>query len=435
MPNIVKTRSDRVRMDTEYCVGYRPDSAVNLADLYGSANILHSKSTGYVDSVRTSTRSLSPSDWKRRIARSENATSYVKFEHSVYSPGSGEFGMISKDSGITNWALVKGTPIYDINQYNHQGDIDNVTNTNNIGFLRRCREIQNRFSGGVFLGELRETIKMIASPGKAIVKALERHQKLMKQALRGRFHDVSYSEIYGPRKGTPTKRVRETAKFVSDSWLSFKFGISPLLSDLDSGMRATAEYFEYAPREYVSYKTTSRKASHGTRVDFAQGDLRYTMLTSSETFTKVTTRGAVKLDGPNQSNPSIQKHFGLSWQDAILTGWEIIPYSFVVDYFLNVGECLEAALFPQSLISWSNRTIDVNGSGVNTVLPDSVRQVWLGSAKTQIIYTGDPSLRYSRRSIERVSNPLLVPALRFRVPGAESTQWVNLGALLGGRLS
>lgn len=36
---------------------------------------------------------------------------------------------------------------------------------------------------------------------------------------------------------------------------------------------------------------------------------------------------------------------GVSWGDVALTGWELIPWSFLVDYFTSIGDYLNAVVF------------------------------------------------------------------------------------------
>jgi hypothetical protein len=51
------------------------------------------------------------------------------------------------------------------------------------------------------------------------------------------------------------------------------------------------------------------------------------------------------------------RHYGLNIQEFIPTVWELVPWSFFVDYFANIGDILECATLIRSDVSWVNRGI------------------------------------------------------------------------------
>lgn len=126
-------------------------------------------------------------------------------------------------------------------------------------------------------------------------------------------------------------------KLVASYWLELQYGWQPLLSDvyaasevLSSKFRtedfaqavtASAKYFERSPMQAYPSITTM-----GYGKDVGQ-------------FTIQTKTKLVVLYKPTNSFKSVMAQAGLS--NPALLAWELLPYSFVVDWFLPVGNYLE----------------------------------------------------------------------------------------------
>jgi len=138
----------------------------------------------------------------------------------------------------------------------------------------------------------------------------------------------------------------------------------------------------------IPVKAFSSREFTNARLDpFASGPsgLEYKFLRTDKRQEKVTYRGAVKLvPYADQAGSALRTHFGFDWQTAVLTAWEIIPYSFLVDYFINIGDILEASLFNQTNLAWVNRSwksngsasIEISGGTVRLTLPENSPSVY-----------------------------------------------------------
>jgi hypothetical protein len=130
--------------------------------------------------------------------------------------------------------------------------------------------------------------------------------------------------------------------------------------------------------------------------------------------------GAVKATGPDIPR---FRYLGVSWSDVIPAAYELVPYSFVVDYFTNLGDVLEALCFNRSSVAWVSQTDRWEAfQEVRNLSPPNTGHDTYQAYSLQ----GKEELRLTnvnRRSLDQV--PVL--GLSFRIPGVR--QWVTTAAL------
>jgi hypothetical protein len=120
--------------------------------------------------------------------------------------------------------------------------------------------------------------------------------------------------------------------------------------------------------------------------------------------------------------------YGFRWGEFVPTLWNLLPWSFVVDYFTNVGAIFE---------SWSNRSIAPQSAVGTTVLStvgEFLTDSWKISSNdagfdevSKVLVPGQLTL--TKQVISRgltYGAPWVLPT--FKVPGT-STKWINLAAL------
>lgn len=125
----------------------------------------------------------------------------------------------------------------------------------------------------------------------------------------------------------PAKTPAELAKIQSEinaRWMEYRYAVSPLMYSIDDALSLLQAF--YSP--YQSFRSGKRFAE-----DLQVGD--YTV-----TGVEIIDRVFLK-----------QRYSHEAWdnnlkQSAVATAWELVPLSFVIDWFLNVGDLISSLSVP-----------------------------------------------------------------------------------------
>jgi len=138
---------------------------------------------------------------------------------------------------------------------------------------------------------------------------------------------------------------RDIHKFASDAWLTFGFGIRPLISDTQAVTESINAYLNRADHFVRLTGTAEKEWFSNYTLNSAWGG----WVTRSSCNMKVRCRhtlsyrytAGIFLDVKSSNNYGVADHFGLELGSLPSIGWELLPYSWVVDYFTNTGAYLE----------------------------------------------------------------------------------------------
>ena len=187
----------------------------------------------------------------------------------------------------------------------------------------------------VFLGELADTLKLLRRP---------------LSLLGGKWRKF----LRKPRM-LPASRVPQ---YLGEKWLEARYGIIPLISDIEGGMEVFKQrnktfglelrYTSEAMRGLKTPVTTSVKSYYDGLFGgcWRQGRMR------EWTEYGVVAKTYYSYEMEQRLSPA--QMLGLNFNRWANVTWELIPYSFVVDWFVNVGTWLEAVRPKPGIRHWGH---------------------------------------------------------------------------------
>lgn len=201
-------------------------------------------------------------------------------------------------------------------------------------------------SGLVSIAEMRSTVQSLVNPLNGALRFLARNVPSNKKR----------------RKPKSRKELKATLKDVSDQHLTIIFGLMPFISDVQSTLKAL-EAIEPVPVRFTAHGSASAFGKNsGAGTDLLNDDgNNTTYLDHAEEVSKTVTVRAYQL---YEASVSLQNAMGLSVKDVPQALWQTATLSFVVDWFVNVGDYI-AALTPQEGINYltSGYTVTTVTSG------------------------------------------------------------------------
>lgn len=174
------------------------------------------------------------------------------------------------------------------------------------------------FQGMVFLAELRETIGFLRNPLRSWNDLLNRWKRA------------------GRRKVRPsTAKTMSLASFITDNWLAYRYAVRPIIKDASDVMAAIEQQKKPPP---VRYSARGRASDELHKLSTGVVPAWYSEITRESTHTFTASARAMIL----YEIATGYDHFGANLSQVPLTAWEVVPFSFVVDWFANVGTYVSA---------------------------------------------------------------------------------------------
>lgn len=135
---------------------------------------------------------------------------------------------------------------------------------------------------------------------------------------------------------------KKRRKFLADAWLEVNFGLKPLMGDVADAAQAVAARLE-------GVQPTRRLTAFASK-DWVSGG-KYTVVSDalfSRTIHSVNAKhqlsymyiAGVAPELISGNNYTVADQFGFAWKELPGVAWELTPYSWLIDYFANVGEYL-----------------------------------------------------------------------------------------------
>lgn len=290
----------------------------------------------------------------------------------------------------------------------------------------KVRKLQTPFQLGVFGGELREVIQLLRNP---LAQSIQLTKDLVraKALLRNSF--PTQAAYKAAKAGKSTRYVDNIVKSMSDLWLQYRFGILPLISDINDILALAADKSEevlrtkgrtYGASEYSTSSVTFPFLDMGTT-----GTLNTNIVYKAECFIHF---GLLydRLNRHEEFSGRILDNFD-SFEEVAITAWELIPFSFLVDYFVNIGDIINASVTTDCMMSYTSE------STVRTIISqhswsDIVAYPNGSNTTDKLLIKSIPHITLQNRHVTRVGGILAIPPLSFSLPGS-NIRYMNIAAL------
>lgn len=190
-----------------------------------------------------------------------------------------------------------------------------------------------KFDAGAFLGELSSTVGHLAHTVNRISQA---YRSLRHGNLRGVEQALGCGTLRRSRHHPPHTYHVDYAKDAGSMWLEYTYGWKPLLSDAHDAAEAFASnQLGEPPKRLKVSRTVSGSVDLSTRFSANSGTTGFTDTTSHRIDISIRRTATLKMD-----SPLIAKASALGLTNPLAVAWEVLPFSFVVDWFLPVGDFL-----------------------------------------------------------------------------------------------
>jgi hypothetical protein len=288
-------------------------------------------------------------------------------------------------------------------------DLSGARNRSLAQFYSNLSQVESTFKGMVFSGELGESLRMIKRPAAALRQGIDDYLRSLRKRV--------------PRRASR----RRKRKIVADTWLEYAYGWQPLVSDVDTAIDAWYKSKYVRPLfemvRGLGYETIQA-------YDFDIVDTFYFLTWRQPTIVKeiLTVKHYGTYASTGDGVPNTHRT-GFRPTEFIPTLWELMPYSFLVDYFTNIGAIISSWSYRHLGANWLARTdyqeLFLETTGQASMYQDEDTADW------KYDYEVTPgSLRASRKKFNRHAGvDIDIPSLEVSVPGLTSTKWLNMAAL------
>lgn len=369
--------------------------------------------------------------WRADIRRGSNATTEL---HGVRFSRKQKYGTVSYRHTGGQSSRWSGQLLWNDVALPSTVDSSLITKADNAAiadFVKTYRSRSRDFQAIPFFGEFREMVHSVARPSKVLFRELANVQEVMLS------HMAREIVKGGPRR----YRIRQLLRDLSDTWLEWQFGLKPTLLDLEDALKAARHLSTGRTFDNVRIRGKGESKSASVIVKQSGYNAGHTLVTSAVNVDVVTNDScsvwyefAFKAGTPSQEMP-IPATIGTTLSDFVPGLYEIVPYSWLFDYFSNLGGILDAWSLGSVEWSWGQRTTrssrTVHGRSMRPVKPFTS----VGGFQTFTEAAGG-ELKLSRTHVDRIPlTSVPVPTFEFTIPGMGSTRWLNLMAFVTGRAS
>lgn len=301
--------------------------------------------------------------------------------------------------------------------------VTSVTNRCISRFIASCDSARSSFEAGQDFGEYKETLHSIKSPFESL-----------------RAKTLHYLNTLARSKSRLRGKVPSLIKVLSDSYLEWHFGVAPLISDI---AQAAVDAGRFRYPVYPVHGSASERYSYIANSASSQAITLPSMSisinahydTQSYGVYSLRYKGAIRSGADDQSRISVIQAYQLYPRNWLPTAWDLLPYSWLADYFVNVGDLIRGLSFVTADLTWGCRTERIEQTqawqlrGIDSLSPPVASPPWQVLHNKTEFYGGNG--HFSAKTVNRrvLDGSDYIPRLEFKFPTSKYAA-ANIGAIL-----
>jgi hypothetical protein len=203
----------------------------------------------------------------------------------------------------------------------------------------QIRNFESHANVGEDLGEISQTVRLLGKPLSGI-------QNLLAYSIRNHLSLL---------KKARWNNLKQIARGLGSTVVEYRYGIEPLINTLAEAtvsLQNRDRLAFYSPFRAVGRDTTETLQPQAEDV---YGTARIFWSSTIYQEHKVMFEGVFGAESqPDQY--SYAQSLGLTWREALPTLYNLIPYSFLLDYVVNLNQFIESVAVPWGSVRWCNMT-------------------------------------------------------------------------------
>lgn len=386
----------------------------------------------------TGSRTCSAVKGYREIIRNGgNATGpYTLDAYTVKSLKEGSFGLNHTGSAnppfVVNTQLIKGIPA---NVF-----LPTVLSTSAVKaeaialskIYKKIKQEQEQLNLLASLAEIGDVIRQFGRPAEALVDLTHKYLDRLEYERRN-------------LRGSKFAMRIKWSQILASTWLEYAFGLAPLISDTRNVAEAFARFnfAEELSKLTPRVKVSSRGEDEASSVSQTSGTFSSTyIMLRSVTQDKSVSRCqyvcglSASRTADFGSNAALLQLLGVTPGNLLPAAWEAVPWSWLADYFSNIGNILDASVTSTASVTWICKTVSSRHSRKVTISTDealTAEKVKSVGRKVVSQAPGQASYETVRTVLNRtIPASLGIPSLYFEYP-TQVGQLANMVAVLFSR--
>lgn len=299
-----------------------------------------------------------------------------------------------------------GVPSLFVAKYTKQ----NLTDKAFAAFIEKSNDSQ--FTGLAFAGEF---------------KSFRNDVRFLTNVILGR-HNEAYKQLVKNLVRFKKGSAKDVLQAAADHWLQVRFGLAPDVHDLTALVK---QFNNVAKHTELAHKVTGRFTDFSVDSQVTIGADQWNVFNQRRTrqahFVYVGKVGASLKTSFVSTTPSLSQRFGVGFEDVVPALYELFPFSWLVDYFTNLGDFVSLLALRRGRYTdgWKLSIIEQNVS--LSIEPMSQR---VTTSDLVLSYSGNPgvsSIRTFAFNRDPTNVDTYIPEFRFESPSMLQT--ANIAAV------